>query len=59
MHKEGSDHGKESLDGYIELCTNKKERILQPRNQNAFPSCNAISFHSTEGLLLKRNTANI
>jgi hypothetical protein len=37
MYKKSfSNHGKESLHGYIELCTNKNERILEPRNQITF-----------------------
>ena len=31
-----SNHDNETLDKYVELCTNKKEKILQPRNRNAF-----------------------
>ena len=41
-------HGKDILYGYLELCTKKKERILQPRNQNAFASPRGASFHVIE-----------
>ena len=34
----------------------EKERILKPRNQNAFDLCKDASFHLTEGLSQKRKT---
>jgi hypothetical protein len=36
----------------------KKERILKPRNQNAFALCKDASFHLTEGLSQKCKTTN-
>ena len=53
-----SDHGKEILHGYVELCTNKKERNLKPRNRNAFASHKDSSFHLTEGSLRKCKITN-
>jgi hypothetical protein len=53
-----SHHGKEILHGYIELWTNKNERILQPRNQNAFASHTGASVYFTKGLLQKCKTTN-
>jgi hypothetical protein len=50
--------GKEILHGYVELCTNKKERILQPRNRNAFASRKGASFNLSEGSLQKRKGTN-
>ena len=46
-----SHHGKEILHGYAELLTNKKARILQPRNRNSVASSITASFHFTKGLL--------
>ena len=53
-----SHHGEEIHHVYIELCSMKKERILQPRNQNIFASSKGASFHLTEGLPQKRKTTN-
>ena len=51
-----SHHGKERLHGYVELCTNKKEIILQPRYRLSFTSRTAASFHLIEGSPPKRKT---
>jgi hypothetical protein len=51
-------HSKEILHGYVELFTNKKERFLQPRNQNAFALHEDTSFHLTDGLWQKHKTTN-
>jgi hypothetical protein len=53
-----SHHGKEILHGYVELCTNKKERILKPRNRKSFASRKDASFHLTEGSSRNRKTTN-
>ena len=52
-----SHHGKEMFDGCIELYTNKKVGILQPRNQNTFALCKGTSFHVTECSLPKCKAA--
>ena len=36
----------------------RKERILQPRNQNTFASREDARFHHTEGLPPKRKTTS-
>ena len=48
-----SHHVEAPVHGYLELCVNKKERILQPNSRNAFASRKATSFYFIEGLLPK------
>ena len=59
MHKKCfSHHGKEILHGYVEICTKKKQRNLQPRNRNALASRKDASFRLTEGSSRKRKATN-
>jgi hypothetical protein len=52
------ENGREILHGYVELCTNKKERRLKPRNRNPFALREGATFHLSESLSPKRKTAN-
>jgi hypothetical protein len=59
MHKKSfSQHSKEILCGYVELCTNKKEKILQPRIGLSFTLHKNTSCNVTENLSPKHKTNN-
>ena len=48
----------EILQSYLDLCTNKKGRVLQPKNWYAIGLHKDASFHFTEGSLPKQKTTN-